>query len=136
MNLKKRWSTALKVIQITLAIMPSAIQPARIGKPCCNLGPEKRTANALPSSMPAIVPAQKGKAIGHCMASMSIADTTLVAEISEVIASEIANMDNMGRLGIFLSVGTITNPLPTPSRPDRNPVVVPDNADVLKQGIV
>src|SRR5690606_13007336 len=86
--------------------------------------------------MPVTAPALKGSAIDQFMKPIEVAEATPVAEISAVIASEVASRDCTERFDIFLSTGIVMNPPPTPSKPDKKPVIIPENTSPRVQGHV
>ncbi len=101
----------------------------------CSAFPEKRWAMALARNIAATAPKVKGMAIVQFIWPMNVADTTPAPETSAMTASDVPMMDSIWRSVALRKAGTMMNPPPTPSNPDRKPVDTPESASDPAQGL-
>lgn len=83
-----------------------------------------------------IAPPENKRAIGHIKVP-AIADMpALPMEMIAMTPSEELTIAVADRFVYFFSAGTIINPPPTPSNPDKNPEIAPMSSRVQKQDAV
>ena len=87
----------------------------------------------LPSINPMTEPQMKGVAMLQFMSPVALAINALPADTMAMTPRVVATIDCMGRLVNFLSAGTSIKPPPTPSKPDKKPVVPPVMNNTLRQ---
>ena len=113
-----------------------ATKKVNIENICCTLAPVIFFSKNFPIKSPASAPPEKGRAIATFKLP---AAKEIIAPPEDTIArtpSEVATIDFIGKSVNLFNAGTIINPPPTPSKPDRNPAPAPANIKERAHGTV
>lgn len=80
-----------------------------------------------------MLPATNGKAISRSKLPVEMLVATLANDTNEITANDVGTIECVARSVYLCKAGTMTNPPPTPSKPDRIPAMAPDNDKALAQ---
>ena len=108
-------------LKVIIAATPRHITPKAAFRYFCG----SREVSTLPTPIPTMLPAANGSATPRGNFPVDRLAATPVSEKSAITPSEVATTDCTAKSVKRCKAGTMTNPPPTPSKPDRMPAMAP-----------